>query len=405
MKVVLMMNLINEKEWSIQEAAPVGGWREDLAESLYDWTSERGWRVCRVDSRKFENVVHKRQVFQGFLNYAAERQYLQGSTATAAWWTFWAGWVPPGRAAEVWIPSSWFEQALGEPIFVGQVQNIAGLDPSYDNDRAVLAVGRYGQASGWLGFDGVVNKFDARGTTGKVEHRHAAVLDQLITLESKNPNDMADEVKSWCQKLRIPPENVVADKTGCGVGTTSNLIQYWGPIIALNWKGAPTMKKILAEDADGADKRANNIISEMCLTAREWIQMNVRAFFVNPIITPETLTRLKHQMTTRGFKWGVGNRFEIEGKDKYASRGNESPGEGDATVMMLHAPRARGFALPAMVDEKVTVHARDKRLTQSGRKLTGVTSGLSLHAKWVTPELVSGEPVKLSGSFAELARK
>jgi hypothetical protein len=390
MKIVMTMNLDSALKWAVKEAEPATGWSEELMDKVWDWNSPKGWRVCRVDSRRTENIRQRKEIFPGFPTIENEKQYLNGSMRTASWYTFWAGWIPQGVAAEVVIPPSWFDQAIGEPIFVGKVSPVAGVDPSYDRDVAVLALGRYGLASGWLDGQGVVHQFSSRTSDkDEVERRHVCVLDQLIRLESKDPVAMAKEVRAWCERVGVQPDHLCGDRTGAGVGTTGHLSSYWDRIIAINWKQTATQMRIIAEHTDGADVHCATIIDEMYYTVRTWIPQTVRGFFINPIC--DHIDHLKHELTTRQFKYGTANRFQVESKEAYTKRGNQSPGWADATIMMVHVPRVRGYQLPAMVDENV-VTKKAKRPEGHQDKVSYANVSLSGGQQtWVKPELDRGE--------------
>lgn len=324
MKIVLTCNAVSEDNWVLQEAQPKDGWREEMMDELYDWDSPKGWRVCRMDSRTTENVVQRRTVYPGFPEKEAEKQYLNGVTTTARWFTFFAGWPPIGRANDVVISPSWFDQALGEPIFVGHVTAIGGFDPAYDHDKAMLAIGKYGLASGWLAWDGTVHQFNSRTSDTGNERRHCCVLEQLIHLKSKDPVNLAKEVRAWCERAGVTPEFLAGDRSGNGVGTTGHINAYWDKMIAINAKQAASAYRILAEDSEGADIQCRSATDEMYYTIRRWIPSGVRGLFIRP--DADNLEFLKHELTTRGWRYGTANQWEVEPKEKYTKRGNESPG-------------------------------------------------------------------------------
>lgn len=383
-KIVLTCNAVSENNWALKEAEPPGGYSEDAAEYLYDWDSQRGWHVCRLDARVTENVRQRRKVFPGFPTTENEKQYLNGTIITGRWWTFWAGWPPPGKANDVVIPTSWFDQAVGEPIFVGPVTNLAGVDPAYLSDSAVLAVGRYGQARGWLTKTGDEHVFANRLIENSTELRHCLVIDQLIYLEAKDGASQAAEVQRWCTRLQIEPNMTVVDATGSGSATTSQLQRFWGPVMGVNWKHAATPFRILAEDKEDARYQSTNIISEMYCTLRRWMEPRVRGLFINPMCHHQD--KLKHQLTTRQFAYRKANwGFDVEDKHKYKSRGNESPGESDATVQIPFLIRHRGFPLPALTDETVTEKTKGGPMAPE-QPTNGVADiQTSLAPAWVPP--------------------
>lgn len=386
-KIVLTLNPEDEARWSVKLAEPEGGWDEKRMDELLDYTAKSGFRVCRLDGAVFENVVQRRVVFPGFLTYKGFSGYVKaGGELSKDYYVFGRGWPPPGRAQEVVIPSTWFEGSLGEPLFTGNVFGVAGADIAFDGDRAILGLGRYGMATGWMDDKGIEHRFDSRKVSGEIESRHCLVVDHLIEIMSRDSVGIGKEIKSWCEKQHIDPSFLIIDKTGNGIGVSSYLARFWSDqIIAINWKEAPTKLKILAEDKEVADVQTANKISEMHFTMRRWIQPTVRGFFINPLM--QRRDELKRQCTTRHFRWAAGNRFEVESKDDFKKHAGFSPDENDAVIMMTMIPRVRTLQLPAMMDELVMERPPPLPPENQAHDPGDVTPELESDTHWVNPEL------------------
>lgn len=392
MKIMLTGNPIDEAKWVVQMAQPPGGWEEERIDSLLEWKAG-AWTVIRLDGAAFENVKFNKTVFPGFLSREAYDGYMQDGQPTPNWYIFGRGWPPPGRAKETVVPSTWFDNSKGEPLFVGATQGILGGDIAFIRDRAVLAIGRYGQASGWLDWQGNEHRFHSRASPNQFEMRHCVVLDKLITLKSQDNIGVADEIKEWAESQQIDPQYCVLDMTGNGFGVVSHLQKMWGPVEGIHWKESATNRNILVEDKFSAAEQTKNKVSEMYWTIRRWIDPRVRALFISP--NCEGWETLRRQWTTRAYKQD-GVKIEVESKESYLKRFPSSPDEADAAVMMVHCPRARGLPLPALIDEDARVVRA--MISAPPRKTSDRPFGLN--TQWGNPGLIRTNEARMPTTLA-----
>ena len=406
MKFLLALNPTDPSAWALQYAEPTeGGWDEKNMDGMYNWVSDQGWHVCRVDSRRTENIMQRKAIFPGFPVPGSEKQFFIGTEPGPNYYPFWAAWPTPGRAAEVIVPSMWFDQSVGEPTFTGIVQYFGSFDTSEGGDKAILVLGRYGVASGWRDADGKEQKFPSRKVQGETENRRTSVVDQVIELNPSDPATVGAEVRSWCEKYKVPPEHLAADKTGNGSPYCSWLANHWGPIVAVTWKGAASIAKILADDKETCNFMCKNIISEMAWCVRLWVQPTIHGLFINPVC--KSKDRLRKQLTTRRYSLTSANGFvEIEDKQSWSNRNNqESPDEGDAVFMFTLAIRRNGMALPATSDETATVLDRrenrhvsdpygDRKAEAKKTDHTTYEYGTK-QSSWVEPALTIGQEVEI----------
>lgn len=386
-KITMTCNPVHETKWVVKLASPEGGWEEkSQLDSLYDYDAPSGWHVTRLDAARFENVVFRRTVFPGFTTRQAYEAGIVNGVPGANHYVFARGFPPPSRASDTVVPSSWFELAKGEPMYTGLVVPIGGGDIAFVNDQALLAVGRYGLATGWVDKDGSEQRFPSRVHPGEFESRHVGVLDDLIVMESVDNAGLVAEIIDWCGRLGIDPESLCVDKTGNGFGTWSDLCKRWGSVVGVHWKESPTETKIVAEDKGGADEQCSSKVSEMYWTVHRWMDPRVRALFVNPNCKRQDV--LKTQLTNRRWKF-VRTVVDVESKDEYLKRLKTSPDEADAFVQMCNVPRWRGLALPALVDEAVGSASREKKKNGVQSKVSDVSITLP-RAGWVRPSLSAG---------------
>lgn len=388
MKIILTANPIDEGKWVVQMASPPGGWEEDKIDTLFEWYAG-AWKVIRLDGAQFENVKYNRTVFPGFLTRKAYDGYTNDGQPTPNWYIFGRGFPPPGRAKETVVPSTWFDNAKGEPLFTGATHGLLGGDLAFINDKAVLSLGRYGLASGYIDVDGGEHRFISRKHANQFESRHCGVLDRIIVLQGTDLHGVSDEIKSWAEGQGIEPNSCVLDMTGNGFGVVSHLQKKWGPVEGVNWTQSATTRNILVEDKYPAEQQCRNLVSEMYWTVRRWLDPRVHGMFINP--NCEGWEVVRRQLITRAYKQ-VGIQIEVEAKQSYMKRFPASPDEADSFVMMCYVPRVRGLPLPALVDEEANV-ARSGSKTGKGMR----TSDRPQESQpgWASPTLDHGHEARL----------
>lgn len=349
-KLVVAFNPESISQHVVQISEPPDGWNADDMETLYDYESKAGWRVCRLDAARSENVIQKKIVFVGLQTYEGFLSYLKaGGDTSANYSTFARGWPPMKGGANTIIPPSWPQEARGEATFVENPMIIASIDLAFmGQDSAQMAVGRWGLASGYRDSQGKTYVFKDRLNVANPLPRHVLQIDQILPLEkSDNTVQMAEEIMGRCNALKIAPSNVVLDKTSIGLGTWSHLTKVWGPVFGVSWNEKATAGKIMAEDQAGADEQCDGVMSEMWWAFRRWLDPVARAILINPIIPSQPIHT---QLTTRRHKNGK-NGIKVEPKEEYKARNQASPDEADALVMMPHLIRRISDVLPGLVEQ------------------------------------------------------
>jgi hypothetical protein len=392
MKIILTGNPIDEGKWVVQMAQPPGGWEEEKIDDLKEWKAN-GWHVVRLDGADFENVKYSQTIFPGFLTRAAYDAYQNDGQPTPNWYIFGRGWPPPGRAKETVVPSTWFDHAKGEPTFIGATHGLLGGDLAFINDKAIVAIGRYGLASGYLDWSGTEHRFVSRKHQNQFENRHCCVVDRIIELKARDNHGVADEIRDWANSQVIEPNFCVLDMTGNGFGVVSHLQKFWGKVEGIHWKEKSTNRKILVEDKFAADEQTKDKVSEMYWTLRRWIDPRVKGFFINP--NCEGWEALRRQVTTRAYKQD-GVKVQVESKESYLKRFPQSPDEADAVVQMVMAPRLRSLPLPALVDEEANI-VRGPR--EQGKAMRTSDRPQGKNPNWASPN-IHGREVRLPTQLA-----
>lgn len=351
-KIVCAFNPENTSCKVVQMAEPEQGWLADDLEKLYDYDSKAGWRVCRLDAAKCENVIQKKVIYENLQSYEGYLGYLKaGGDNSPAYFCFARGFPPMVGTVNTIIPPSWPQSQRGEVTFVEPPTDYAAVDLAFmGKDSAQMAVGRWGLASGWRDWTGKFHSFKDRLDVAKNKPHYVLQVDNILPLaKHDNTVTMAEEIIGRCKMLRIKPESVAIDKTGYGFGVHGHLTKVWGDVFGVAWNEKATERKIVAEDTEGADKQCDGVMSEMWWAFRRWLDPRAEVIFFNPIIPTQPI---QTQLTSRRYKSGS-KGIKVEPKEEYMARsGGISPDESDSLVMLVHAVRRNSDVIPGLVQEQ-----------------------------------------------------
>jgi hypothetical protein len=351
-KIAVAFNPESISQLVVQMAEPEQGWVLEDIESLYDYDAKSGWRVCRLDAARSENVIQKKTLYIGLQTYEGYMGYLKaGGDASANFFCFARGFPPMKSSVNTIIPPMWPQEARGEATFLETPTNCGAVDLAFmGKDSAQMAIGRWGLASGWRNSKGEFHTFKDRLNVAKDKPRHVLQIDQILPLQKHDDTvKMAEEIMGRCKNLGISPEWLSLDKTGYGFGTWSHLNKVWGNVFGIAWNEKATEKKILAEDQDGANNQVDGVMSEMWWAFRRWLDPRAGAILINPIIPPQPIHT---QLTSRRYKNGK-NGIKVEPKEEYVARNKYSPDEADSLVMLVHVVRRNSDTIPGLVEQQV----------------------------------------------------
>lgn len=361
-KIVVAFNPENTSCKVVQMAEPEQGWIVEELDTLYDYESKAGWTVCRLDAARSENVIQKKDVFEGLQTYPGYLKYLKaGGDNSPAYFCFARGFPPMVGTVNTIIPPAWPQSQRGEATFIENPQLFAGVDLAFmGKDSAQMAIGRWGLASGWRTHQGNFITFKDRLDIAKTKPHHVLQIDVILPLaKHDNTVTMAEEIMGKCNKLQIAPENTIVDCTGYGFGVHGHLKKVWGDCAGVQWNEKSTERKIVAEDQQGADLQCDGVMSEMWWAFRRWLEPRCEAILINPIIPPQPIHT---QLTARRYKTGK-NGIKVEPKEEYMSRnGGISPDEIDSCVMLLHVVRLNSDVIPGLVEQQVPDKSSDNGL-------------------------------------------
>ncbi len=367
-KIVCAFNPENTSCKVVQLAEPDEGWNIEDLDSRYDYDSKSGWRVCRLDAARCENVIQRKVIYENLQTYEGFMGYLKaGGDSSPSYICFARGFPPMVGTVNTIIPPQWPQQQRGEATFVDNPQVCAGIDLAFmGKDTAQMAYGRWGLASGWKDHLGQFTTFKDRANVAQDKPRHVLQIDVILPLQKHDDTvKMAEEIIAKCKMLGIPPEWVAIDRTGYGFGTWSHLNKVWGEVFGVSWNEKATERKIVAEDMDSAEKQCDGVMSEMWWAFRRWLDPRCCAILINPIIPPQPIHT---ELTSRRYKTGK-NGIKVEPKEEYMARNQSSPDSVDACMMLVHVVRKNSDVIPGLHEEQRPTKDREKG---GGFKFTSV---------------------------------
>jgi len=351
-KIVMCCNPEGVSYKIVQMAEPEDGWDAGQVGSLFEWTSKLGYPVLRLDAAKSENVTERRVVFPRLMTYEAYQGFLRAGEHSASYWAKARGFPPLMDSAYNIVQPPWMQSQRGEPIYVGRVRSIAVLDTALGGaDKALLGVGRWGDASGWRKPDGTIEWFTSRADPEMRINKHVAVLDQIFDVPKTNSTvEVIQHVMGLCKRLGIQPEDVAMDQTGNAAGVYSHAKKYWGNVLGVNFGEGASSEPVLAEDQLMASDIYDGKVTELWFAMARWLDPVVCALLINPIVPQHPLFS---QVTTRRYRNVKGGRVRVEPKEEYRVRNSApSPDEADLLCMLVEWCRRRGGWTPGISERE-----------------------------------------------------
>lgn len=346
-KIVIAFNPFDISKRVVKMSEPEDGWEVEQVDTLFEWTSAEGWPVVRLDAKNFEQVIERKTMYPGMQDYDYWLASLKAGEKSARYWALSRGFPPLSDSAYTVIPPAWMQSQRGEPIFIDEVKTIASLDTALGgSDKAVLGVGRWGLAAGWVNYKGEKIMFRDRTNPDVAKPRHVLVVDQIFELPKTDSTvALTEGVMERCKNMGIIPENVSLDKTGNASGVWSHASAFWGNVLGVGFNEKASDLKILAEDKETAHDRYYGKVSELWFAFREWLNPEVCAvLFNNTLQAPD----LFPQMTYRRFRQAKG-LLSVEPKQEYKQRTKlPSPDEADVVTLLVELVRQRFNVIPGM---------------------------------------------------------
>lgn len=351
-KIVMACNPEGITYRVVELAEPEGGWDAEQVDTLYRWTSAKGYPVLRLDGKKCENVVQRKVIYEGLITYEAFLDFLKSGEHSGPYWAKGRGFPPLKDNAWTIIPPSWMNSQRGEPIYIGTVKSIGALDTALGGgDKALWGVGRWGEAAGWRKSNGETEWFVNRANPDQKITKYVMVMDQVFQLpKSDNTVVVVQELMGRAKQMEIPPENVSMDRGGNASGVWSHAKQFWGDVIGFDNGERASDEKVLSDDLMVAYDIYEKTATEMWFATKRWLDPVVCAVLINPIVPTSPLF---NEMTTRRYRNVKASKVQVEPKHEWRARNQGvSPDHADVLNLMVAWCRKRGGVTPGIIEEK-----------------------------------------------------
>jgi hypothetical protein len=356
MKIVLSGN---PTDYALAEAfgiltEPPDGWLSLSMETDVRWQSKRGYEVYRLDGLRCENVIYRRNMCPGMMSWQAFDNFSR-DPESAEYWTFARGMFPIKGGVNTLFSTALLESATAQAVFHEGSVPCAFLDVGLRQDKAILAIGRIGKATGRVSPSGDRVLFTTGTDDAERMSRIVLYLEELIEITEHYGDTvkLAQAVRRECSNRNILPNHVGIDSTGLGEGVSSYLSNYFGRILAVHNAESPSDVRILKEDKQMPSELYSRTIDEIWYASHKWF--SVGSFLINPKIEHN---KLFEELSTRKLGRNVSNngRRRIESKQEWKARhGNRSPDYADACNGLCHVARMRTDMIPAMEKENEVV--------------------------------------------------
>lgn len=342
-KGVFSGNPIGEEDPLDKLSEPQDGWDgQPEVTKTTTWRNRMGGVTLNLYGPDSPAIRHPGK-FEYLINQAdLDRIIDYWGKESAEWWNQGAGVRRPGISARRIVTRDMVQQynAQGEVVWLGTPRtSIYAIDSGYGGDRCVAGHGEFGQDINkkwilWLSRPRVIPI--------KIFGKNVAEADR------KSPEDqIADYVKTDCERLAIPSANVFHDATGRGsLGTA--FARLWRPDTnPVEFGGNPTPRPVLSDmfvfdeklrqrRLVRCDEYYSKRVSEFHFSVRYTIEGGQMRGLTNEVVA---------ELCAR--EWGrtKGNRIEVEAKEDTKERWGRSPDFADWAAIVVEGARRLGFQI------------------------------------------------------------
>jgi hypothetical protein len=308
-------------------------------------TPRKGWSSINLDSTEWEtvdqldgkpglcqrfdgelcpNVISRERRVPGLMAY----EDLESAKRTLGekdlrYWRMYRGiWAPEGcvntvlSEPQIIASGAW---TGAEPFrFDSQSEIIAGLDPAFGGDDAVLQFARAGVANG----EQCLQLLDA------------VVLHIDATVPTPADLQVAEQARRLCEERQVRPWNFGMDATGTGRGVFAILFRDWSPAInRVEFGGMPSDLPASPSDTRPCKEVYDRMVTELWWWARELVvARRMRGLGKEAI----------RDFTTRTYDI-KSRKYVLQTKDEMRHTYGASPDYADAVSIVVHVARHRGM--------------------------------------------------------------
>lgn len=353
LKVGGAMNPTDQSAEAAKRCEPPDGWGNFDPDIHYDWVSKRGWRVCRLDAMKCENVIQRRIVYPGLQTYEGLQALIlnAGGTDSAGYWSMGRGCFPPSGTSMSIIPQGMLNAFKAEVIWYDEPVPVGAVDLALEgSDTAVFYKGRFGLATGIIFPPSLQhpngNTVMFKDHRGKNRPRQVLLAETKLKLPRGDTVNMKDEIRRVSNTFSIRPDRLCVDRTGNGQGVFDLLRFEWGEVIGVNYSESASETRIMVEDHDIPKELYSRIDSELWFATRKFLEFGY-VYGAAGLDTEDLFA----QLTGRQFRM-QGKRARVESKPDYKSRnGGKSPDDADGFTLLIHCVRRSFGFVPGMSPE------------------------------------------------------
>jgi hypothetical protein len=293
---------------------PLHGWNSIKADRDHCWVSKLGWRVQRLDAARSENVIERRDVYQGMQTWKGYQSYLALGVDNPEYWTMARGWFPEQGVFGTIIPPNLIESSKGTWIFNSEVTNAGGVDLAFaaNGDNVMFSSFKYGYADSFRLPDGKIQKLD--------KYRWVMQFEDVFPLQKQPTLELCETIKALCASLSIKPDWLACDSTGNGKGVFDVLTSVFGPVHGVDYCTGSTHTKVLDEDQLRCDEVYDGVVTELYFGPKKLMESGYLKLNPNG-----NFSQLYQELTGRKFFLKGQGKVRVQSKDDYKSEGNKSP--------------------------------------------------------------------------------
>lgn len=223
---------------------------------------------------------------------------------------------------------------------------IASLDAAYGGDRCVLGWGEFGED-----VDGQVKLFVYKPVIVPLRAGRGMIIE----------DEIAEYVKEFCLRHRIPPENFFHDSTGRGSLGTSLARRWSAQCNPVEFGGKPTERPVsmdhyIFDAAIGqrrlkrCDEHYSKFVTELWYSCRYAIEADqVRGL----------ATDVMDEGCLRQWEYVKGDKIEVESKEEMKVRVGRSPDLFDQFSILVEGARQRGFQIKKLANPEVEAKVQE----------------------------------------------
>lgn len=380
LKIIGAFNPTDQNDEVGQRCEPPFGWPSFDPDKHFEWLSNRGWFVVRLDAKYSENVMAGKVIFPGLQTLEGFNQIIRnsGGMDTPGYWSMARGCFPPLGTVLSIIPPGMLNEFKAEFLWYDNPRPCGGVDLALEGgDSARFASGKWGMATG-VRYPPTLQHPNGhtimfKNEKGRAYPRFALQLDKIFLLPKGDTVAMKTEIVRLAKSLGITPEWLVVDRTGNGAGVHDLMKYEWGVgVVGVNFSEGASETRIMVEDSDVANKLYDRIQSELMFALRKFIEFG----YLKGMPSLET-SELYPQLTGRLFR-ATGKFSKVEPKPDYKSRNQgKSPDDADAVSLLVHAVRKASGVVLGMSSENTLAGSDDDYYDTSNEVRIDITNRFS----------------------------